>query len=58
MKTKPWYKSKTMQVNGAALLTAAAAVITGQAEWQTALAPVAMAIVNMILRIVTNQPIE
>lgn len=58
MDPKPFWKSKTLWANVVALVTAAGAVVMGQADWQTVLGPVALAIVNMILRFVTKQPVE
>jgi len=58
MAVKKWYMSKTLWVNAAALVAAVGLVAQGQATWQTALAPVGMAIANMVLRIVTRLPLD
>ena len=55
---KSWLRSKTLWVNASAAVTALGAVAQGLMDWQTALVPVGMAIMNMILRIVTKQPLE
>lgn len=55
---KPVFKSKTVWANATALVAAAGAVVMGEADWQTALMPVVMAIMNIVLRVVTKQPIE
>ena len=58
MIVKKWYMSKTLWVNAVALLAAIGLVAQGEATWQTALAPVGMAIANMLLRIVTRLPLD
>jgi len=56
--TKPFFRSKTVWANATALVAAAGAVVMGEADWQTALMPAVMAIMNIVLRIVTKQPLE
>lgn len=51
-----WYQSKTLWTNAAALVAAIGLYV--QTKDLTALAAAALSIVNMILRIVTKQPIE
>lgn len=58
VQAKPFFKSKTVWANASALVVAAGAVVMGEADWQTALMPVVMAIMNVVLRIVTKQPLE
>lgn len=55
---KAWIKSKTLWANASALVVALGAVAQGTLDWQTALVPVGMAIMNMILRMVTKQPLD
>ena len=56
MEPKPFIKSKTLWVNAAALVAAVGVFVqTGDA---TALIAAGMAVVNMVLRLITHQPIE
>jgi hypothetical protein len=58
VQAKPFFKSKTVWANVSALAAAAGAVVMGEADWQTALMPAVMAIMNIVLRVVTKQPLE
>lgn len=51
-------KSKTVWANATALVAALGAVAIGEVDWQTALMPVVMSIMNLVLRFVTKQPLE
>jgi hypothetical protein len=61
MDAKKWYLSKTFWFNGVALVLMVLAQFgyTGELpeEW-SALAPAILAIVNLILRAITKQPLE
>ena len=61
MNAKNWYESKTLWFNILALGVAVAANFgfSGElpAEWGI-FVPVVVAVINMILRLVTNQPIQ
>jgi membrane protein YdbS with pleckstrin-like domain len=59
--TKKWYQSKTLWFNLLALVAAVAANYgyTGELspEWEV-FAPVIVVVVNLVLRLVTKEPIE
>ncbi len=55
---KRWYKSKTMQTNISAIIGMAMAWWFEGVSPMVALPVVGMGIVNLILRIVTKQPVE
>ena len=61
MNAKSWYSSKTLWFNGLALvvLVASSFGYTGElpADWVT-FAPVIVIVINLILRLFTNQPIQ
>lgn len=56
MEPVKWYRSKTLWVNAAALVAGVGAWITTGDT--TALIAAGMAIVNMVLRFLTKQPVE
>lgn len=60
METKHWFASKTLIVNFIAIVAIIANSIWGfdiDAESQTAIATGVLAIVNIVLRLVTKQPV-
>ena len=56
MEPKPWWQSKTLWANAAALIAAVGMYV--QSKDTTALGVAALSIVNMIFRIVTKQPLD
>ena len=54
---KKWYKSKTMRTNLMAVIGMVVAYWFDGASLLTALPVVGMGVVNMVLRIVTKQPL-
>lgn len=62
MESKPWYKSKTLWVNllaGVAALTGAFGVDVGLTpEVQASIAAGVVALINLVLRLVTKQPVS
>ena len=60
MQSKPWYESKTIIVNFIAILGIVLNSMYGielDAEVQAALATSILAVINIILRFVTSQPV-
>jgi hypothetical protein len=55
---KPWYHSKMIWTNALAILTALSAYFAEGAALETTVATVVMALINIVLRLVTTQPIE
>lgn len=61
MESKPWYKSKTVWINVSAAVGILAAFMTGDLDKAGALgqlAPIGLALLNVVLRLVTKSPIE
>ena len=58
MDTKSWIKSKTLWANFSAIVAAVGLVVQGGATWQEVLFPSVLALVNVVLRIITKQPLE
>ena len=54
---KAWYKSKTLWANLAAIVTGVGAIVTGQVSLAAGIPPVVIAAINIVLRIVTKEPI-
>ena len=62
MEAKPWFASKTLWINGLALVASIGAT-TGfdlglTAEVQTSIVTGIMALVNIVLRLTTNAPVS
>ena len=57
MEPKPWYKSKTVWTNIVAIASGIGAIMTGEVELAAGIGPIVLAAVNIVLRIVTRQPI-
>jgi hypothetical protein len=55
---KPWYQSKMIWANALAILTALSAYFAEGAALETTVAAVVMGLINIVLRLVTRQPIE
>ena len=55
---KKWFQSKTIWTNLVAIVTGAGALVMGEVSLSTGVAPIVLALLNIILRIVTKQPIE
>lgn len=58
METKKWYRSKTLWANIVAIFTALSAYFTEAADLNTTVTAVVLAVVNIVLRLITHQPIE
>jgi hypothetical protein len=56
MEPKPWWQSKTLWINAAALVSAVGVWITTQDT--AALVVAGMAMINFILRVITKQPLD
>lgn len=62
METKPWYKSKTLWVNGLTLIAAIAGAfgidLGLDDETKTTIVAGALAVANVVLRLVTNSKVS
>jgi len=58
MDSKKWWQSKTVWANAAAIVAAGAAYFAGGVDFNTAVVPAVMGLVNLILRIATKQPLD
>ncbi len=56
--TTPWYASKTLWVNAIAIIAIILQGVTGKVLINLELQATILGIVNMVLRIVTKQPIS
>jgi hypothetical protein len=56
MEPKPWWQSKTLWINAAALVAAVGTWITTQDT--AALVVAGMSMINFILRVITKQPLD
>jgi hypothetical protein len=55
---KPWYESKMLWANAIAILTALSAYFADGATLETTVVAVVMGVVNILLRLITRQPLE
>lgn len=58
MDTKKWYRSKTLWVNLIALAAIIAQLVTGDEWFPAEYQAVAIAFINMLVRLLTGKPIE
>ncbi len=56
IEAKPWWQSKTLWINAAALVSAVGVWITTKDT--SALVVAGMSLVNFVLRVLTKQPVE
>lgn len=56
--SKPWWQSKTIWVNGLTLIAAILSETYGPVPLSPETAAIVLAIVNLVLRVVTWQPID
>ena len=57
MNSKRWYESKTLWTNISLVVGAAGAYATGTADLNVTLMAVIPAVINIVLRLVTTQPV-
>jgi hypothetical protein len=57
MEGKKWYQSKTLWTNISAVVAALSAHFTGQADLSTTITAVVLSVVNIVLRLITREPI-
>ena len=57
MQSKPWYKSKTVLVNAGALALIGVQAMIGHAAIDPELQAALLSVVNVVLRLMTNQPV-
>ena len=55
--TKKWWKSKTVWTNIVAIVSGIGAIFVGDVDLTAGLAPIIIAAVNIVLRILTKKPV-
>ena len=55
---KKWYTSKMLWVNSIALVAIVIQMITGREAFNTEAQVSLLAVINIVLRLITNKPIE
>ena len=56
--TKPWYISKTLWINALAVIAIITQGVTGNMYLDAELQVAILAVINLILRLVTGQPVK
>lgn len=56
--TKKFYRSKTLWTNVGVIVTSLGGYFTGTASLDTVVPAISLAVVNIILRLITKQPLE
>lgn len=56
--TKKWYRSKTLWVNLGTIVTTVGAIMMGEIALGSGMGAIALAVVNIGLRIVTGKPVS
>ena len=57
MEGKKWWQSNTIRINLGIIIAGIGTIVSGEINWQTAVMPMVVALIAIIMRAISKEPI-